>query len=100
MTFAVVWTSLWLITSGIVAVYVAVTERRVGVAWGWTMAFGILAVVGGAIAFVYPAITLVSLLGVLSAYGIVGGIILLIGAGKMQSLESDVKQTISGSARA
>ncbi len=100
LTFAVVWTSFWLITLGIVAVYVALTERRVGVSWGWTMAFGILAIVGGAIAFVYPAVTLVSLLGVLSAYGIIGGILLLVGAGKMQSLESDVKHGVGGAAGA
>jgi uncharacterized membrane protein HdeD (DUF308 family) len=100
LAFAVVWTSLWLITSGFVAVYIAMMERRVGVSWSWTMAFGILAIVGGAIAFVYPAITLVSLLGVLSAYGIIGGIVLLIGAGKMQSVESEVKHSVGGTAKA
>lgn len=34
LAFAVVWTSLWLITSDFVAVYVAMMERRVGVSWG------------------------------------------------------------------
>lgn len=64
------------------------------------MAFGILAIVGGAIAFVYPAVTLVSLLGVLSAYGIIGGILLLVGAGRMQSVESEVNRAVGGTARA
>jgi uncharacterized membrane protein HdeD (DUF308 family) len=100
LAYAVVWTAFWLVTSGIVAVYVAVVERRVGVTWGWTMAFGLLAIVGGALAFVNPVVTLVSLLGVLAAYGIIGGIFLLIGAGKMQSLESEVKHSVGDAASA
>jgi uncharacterized membrane protein HdeD (DUF308 family) len=79
-------------------VYVAVVERRTGVSWGWMMAFGLLAIVAGVLAFVWPAVTLVSLLSLLAAYGIVGGIFLLIGAGKMQSLESEVKHTVGGAA--
>ena len=98
LAFAVVWTAFWLATSGIVALYVAVVERRVGVSWGWMMAFGLLAIVGGVLAFVNPAATLVSLLGLIAAYGIVGGIVLLIAAGKMQSLESDVKHAVGGAA--
>ena len=100
LAYAIVWTAFWLFTSGIVAVYVAVVERRVGVSWGWTMAFGLLAIVGGVLAFVRPTVTLVTLLGLLAAYGIIGGIFLLIGAGKMQSLESEVKHTVGDAASA
>jgi uncharacterized membrane protein HdeD (DUF308 family) len=100
LTYAVVWTAFWLLTSGIIAVYIAVVERRAGVSWGWTMAFGLLAIVGGVLAFVWPAVTLVTLLSLLAAYGIIGGIFLLIGAGKMQSLESEVKHTVGGAASA
>jgi uncharacterized membrane protein HdeD (DUF308 family) len=43
LTFAVVWSALWLTTSGVFAIYAAVEEKKAGVPWGWTLTFGILA---------------------------------------------------------
>ena len=92
LAFAVVWTAYWLAFSGLVAVYAAVQERRADMSWGWTMAFGIIAIVGGVIAFLNPAATLATLLGVIAGFAIISGVFLLMGAGRMQSLERDLKR--------
>src|SRR6185503_15878438 len=42
LTFAVVWTLWWLLLTGIGSISVAIQERRMGTAWGWTLALGIL----------------------------------------------------------
>lgn len=90
LSFAVVWTGFWLITAGVLAAYVAIQERNAHLSWGWTMAFGVIAIVGGILAFMYPSITLAGLISVLAAFGFVGGIAMLIGAGKMQSFQGDL----------
>jgi uncharacterized membrane protein HdeD (DUF308 family) len=95
LTFAVVWTALWLITAGVLAIYVAVQERKFGVTWGWTMAFGVIAVAGGILAYMYPQVTLAWLLALIATYGIITGIVMLIGAWKLQSFERSVNQAAS-----
>ena len=90
LAFAVVWVTLWLIIAGAMGAYVAMQERRLDLPWGWTMTWSILAIVGGVLAFMYPGITLAGLMGLIAAFGIIGGIVMLVGAGKMQSFEHDV----------
>ena len=94
LTFAVVWTAWWLISAGVLAIYVAVQERKAEVPWGWTLTFGIIALVAGVLAMVYPGITLAALMGTIATFGIVGGIAMLVGAGKMQSFQHDVTHNI------
>ena len=94
LAFAVVWTAYWLAFSGLVAVYAAVQERRADMSWGWTMAFGVVAIAGGILAFMYPEATLASLMGVIAGFAFVGGVVLLMGAGKMQSFQSTVNRAI------
>jgi len=94
LSFAVAWTALWLITGGALAIYVAIQERNAKQSWGWTLAFGLIAIALGALSVMYPGITLGGLIGLIAAFGIVGGIALLVGAGKMQSFQSDVKRTV------
>jgi uncharacterized membrane protein HdeD (DUF308 family) len=100
LTFAVVWTAYWLTLSGVIAAYVAWQERSAGVPWGWTMAFGILAIVGGIFAFMNPQATLATLLGVLAGFAIISGVVLLIGAMRMASLQSNVNRAMPNTARA
>jgi uncharacterized membrane protein HdeD (DUF308 family) len=100
LTFAVTWSALWLGTSGVFGISAAVQEKKAGVSWGWTMTFGVLALVAGAIAILYPGITLAALMGTLAGFGIVGGTFMLIGAGKMQSFERDVRQVMGNPSRA
>jgi uncharacterized membrane protein HdeD (DUF308 family) len=91
LAFAVMWTAWWLIAGGALGVYVAVQEKKAELPWGWTLTSGIIAIAFGILAIVYPAITLVALMGVLAAFGIIGGITMLVAAGKMQSFEHDVR---------
>ena len=99
LTFAVFWTALWLITAGLVGVYVSVQEQKMGVSWGWTLTFAVIAIVGGAFAVARPGITLASLISLIATFGIVGGIALVIGASKMQSVETGFARATGGMAR-
>jgi hypothetical protein len=46
-----------------------------------------------------PGITLASLISLIATFGIVGGIALVIGAGKMQSVETDFARVTGTMAR-
>jgi uncharacterized membrane protein HdeD (DUF308 family) len=100
LTFAVLWVAWWLIAGGVLGIYVAVQEKQADLPWGWTMAFGVFSLVAGALAIVYPTRTLAALMGMLAAFGIVGGIVMLVGAGKLQSFEHGVKRAIRTPSRA
>ena len=99
LTFAVFWTSLWLIMGGLIGIYVAVQERSMGVSWGWTLAFSIVAILAGVVAVLRPGITLASLISVIATFGILGGVALIIGAGKMQSFEGQLGRAAGTMAR-
>jgi uncharacterized membrane protein HdeD (DUF308 family) len=100
LTFAVMWAAWWLITGGALGIYVALQQRKADLPWNWTLVSGIIAIAFGILAIVYPGITLAALIGVLAAFGIVGGAAMLIAAGKMQSFEHDVRQTVRSPSRA
>ena len=100
LTFAVVWAAWWLISAGVLGIYLAFQERKADVPWGWTLALGILTLAAGVLAIVYPGITLAALMGMLAGFGIVSGIVMLVGAGKMQSFEHDVNRALRTPARA
>jgi uncharacterized membrane protein HdeD (DUF308 family) len=100
LSFAVVWTALWLVTAGAMGVYAALMERRMGVPWGWTMALGVLTVFAGVLAYTYPGITLAGLLGVIAAFGIIGGVVRLMAAGRLYTVEREIRRTVGTPARA
>ena len=100
LTFAILWTAYWLTVSGVIAIYIAWMERKAGVPWGWTMAFGIVSVIGGFVAFANPAVTLATLLGLLSGFAIISGIFLIVAAARMGSLQEQVQSGFSNTARA
>jgi len=99
LTFAVVWTSYWLTISGVIAAYVAWQERSAGLSWGWTMAFAVIAIAAGVIAFMSPQATLATLLGVLAGFAIISGVFLLVGAFRMGSVQRDIRQSVPNTAR-
>ena len=99
LAFAVAWVAWWLLTAGAIGAYAAVMERKVGLSWGWTMAWAVLAIASGVLALMYPGVTLAWLLGLLAGFGIVGGIIRLVVAFRMQSVQSGVKRTLGQAAR-
>ena len=89
-----------MITAGVLGIYFAIMERRFGVSWVWTMVLGVVAVVGGVLAYMYPAVTLAWLLALIATYGIISGIVMLMGAWKLQSFERGVNQAAASPARA
>ena len=100
LTFAVVWTAYWFTVSGVIAAYIAWQERSAGLSWGWTMAFAVLAIVAGVLAFMNPQATLAWLLGVIAGFAIISGVFLTFAAFKMGSVQRDAKQSFSNTARA
>ena len=94
LSFVVVLTSLWMLTAGIVGVYLAVQERRSGIRWGWTMAFGVVGIIAGVAAFLNPGLTLATLMLFLAWFGIIGGLVILIGAGRTQPVEHDMSHAM------
>jgi uncharacterized membrane protein HdeD (DUF308 family) len=99
LSFAVVFTAYWLTVTGLIAVFLAWQERSIGVSWGWTMAFGLVAIAGGVIAFMNPQATLASLLGVIAGFALVSAVVLFIAAGRMIGFQRDVKDTFGNPAR-
>lgn len=99
LAFAVAWVAWWLLFTGALGIYAAVLERRIGVSWGWTMAFGILAAASGVLAILSPPATLASLMGVIAGFAIASGVLLLIGASRLAGFKGKVGRVL-GSANA
>ncbi len=68
------------IVDGLVAVIVSIRERESLSRWGWVLAEGILSVVAGVIAAVYPGLTALVLLYVVAAWAILTGITEIVAA--------------------
>ncbi len=100
LTFAVVWVSWWLLVTGFLSIYVAVQERRLGMSWGWTLAFGILGVLAGVYAIAVPPATLAVIMGLMSGFAIAIGIIALIGFFKLTSAKASATSAAGAGARA
>ena len=100
LTFAVVWTAYWLTVSGLIAAYIAWQERSIGVSWGWTMFFGIVAIAAGVIALMNPQATLATLLGVIAGFALISSVFLFIAAGRMVGFQRDVRNATPNPARA
>jgi uncharacterized membrane protein HdeD (DUF308 family) len=98
LSFIVALTAFWLLIGGVLGSYVAFQERSVGISWGWTMTLGVLAVIGGVLAFMYPGVTLAWILGLIATFALVGGVVTLMGAWKMQSFEHTVSGATSSRA--
>jgi uncharacterized membrane protein HdeD (DUF308 family) len=94
LTFAVIWASWWLMLGGIAGISIAVQERRAGVSWGWTMTLGILGVVAAIAAFASPPATLAALMGLLSAFAIIVGLLLLVGAYRLRTKADEVAAAV------
>jgi uncharacterized membrane protein HdeD (DUF308 family) len=92
LAFAVSWMALWLLVTGTFAISDAMAERRLGAPWGWTLAFGILAIATGALAVLTPPATLAVLMAVIAGFGLVGGILHLIGAYRLAWFKREVSR--------
>jgi len=86
LTFAVVLFAWWLTFGGAIAVYAAVQQKKLGMAWGWSAVAGALSIVAGVFALLVPPATLAAIMGLIAAYAIVSGTMFLVGAFKLRSL--------------
>jgi uncharacterized membrane protein HdeD (DUF308 family) len=95
LAYAVVWTSWWLILGGVAGISIAAMERRAGLPWVWTMVWGVVGVVAAGFAFASPPATLAALLGLISAFSIIVGVLLLAGAYRVRTVADTVTQTVN-----
>jgi uncharacterized membrane protein HdeD (DUF308 family) len=86
LSFAVVWVAWWLMFTGILGLYTAFQQKKLGVQWGWTAAFGVLSVVAAVFALLAPPVTLAAIMGLIAGFGILSGIALIFGAFKLRSI--------------
>jgi uncharacterized membrane protein HdeD (DUF308 family) len=92
LSFAVIWTTWWLILTGALALYLAVWERGAGLAWGWTLAFGVLSIAAGVLAIMNPPATLAAILGLIGGFALASGVLLLIGAGRLAAAKAAITE--------
>ena len=90
LAFAVVWATWWFVLTGGLAIYAAMMERRLGLSWGWTLTLGLVTVVAGVFALLYPPVTLVAIRGLIAGFAIVSGVVLLIGAFRLSSAKQEI----------
>jgi uncharacterized membrane protein HdeD (DUF308 family) len=84
LSFAIVLTAWWLTLAGALGVYAAVVQKKLGLAWGWSAVAGVLSIIAGAFALLAPPATLAAIMGLIAAYSLVSGMVLLAGAFKLR----------------
>jgi uncharacterized membrane protein HdeD (DUF308 family) len=87
LAFAVVWFTWWLFLTGILAIFAGLMEKKLGLSWAWTVAFGVLSILAGALALMQPPITLAAIIGLIAGFAIVSGVILLMGAFRLSAIQ-------------
>jgi uncharacterized membrane protein HdeD (DUF308 family) len=96
LTYAVVLVTWWLFLTGALAIYAAMMERRLGMSWGWTLAFGIVTIIVGVMAIMNPPATLAAIMGLIAGFALVSGVVLLIGAFRLSSAKAEISSALHG----
>jgi uncharacterized membrane protein HdeD (DUF308 family) len=96
LAFAVAWVSWWLFLTGGLAIFAATVERRLGLSWGWTLAFGILSIVAGVYALMAPPVTLAAIMGLIAGFALVSGVMQLMGAFMLSSAKAEIGGALHG----
>jgi len=94
LAFIVLWVAWWFLVTGMLGIYAALQLRKLGIDWGWTLAWGVFSVVAGLLALVYPLATLAAVMGLIAGFAIIGGIALLAGALKLRSAARGVARAV------
>jgi uncharacterized membrane protein HdeD (DUF308 family) len=72
--------------SGIVELGGALMMRRVGGAWGWTAAFGVLSILAALFALMSPPATLAAIMSLIAIFAMLVGITLTVGAFRLRGI--------------
>jgi uncharacterized membrane protein HdeD (DUF308 family) len=96
LAYAVVLVTWWLFLTGALAIYAALMERRFGMSWGWTLAFGIVTILAGGLAIMNPPATLAAIMGLIAGFALVSGVVLLIGAFRLSSAKAEISSALHG----
>lgn len=72
--------AVYAIIDGIAAVVIAIQERGSLSRWGWVLFEGIISILAGIVAFVYPGLTALVLLFIVAIYAILTGILEIVAA--------------------
>ena len=99
LAFMVLWVGFWLISTGGLGIYAAVVEKRLGLSWGSTLAFGLFSVIVGFAAAMQPRATLAGLMALLAAFALVGGVAQLVGAAKLHKAKEEMEERVEGMRR-
>jgi len=99
LALAVVWVTWWLFLTGALAIYAAMVERRLGLSWGWTLAFGAVSIITSVLALMNPPATLGAIMGLIGGFAIVSGVVLVVGAYRLASTKHELIDAVR-SARA
>lgn len=86
LSLAVVLVAWWLMLTGILGVYGAVMEKRMGMPWGWNVAFGVLSIAASLFALASPPATLAAIMGLIAGFSILSGLVFVMGAFKLRSV--------------
>jgi uncharacterized membrane protein HdeD (DUF308 family) len=96
LAFAVVWVTWWLFLTGALAIYAAMVERSLGLSWGWTLAWGVLAIGAGVFGIMAPPATLGAIMGLIAGFAIVSGMVLLMGAFRLSAAKAELTDALRG----
>ena len=72
--------AVYALIDGIMAVYIAIRERGSLSRWAWVLFEGILGIIAGIVAFVYPGLTALVLLYIVAIWAVVTGIMEIVTA--------------------
>ena len=86
LTFAVLLVTWWLMATGVLEIYAATEQRKLGIQWGWTLAFGVMSILAAGFALLAPPITLVAIMALIATYSIASGIALIAGAFRLRGV--------------
>ena len=90
---------VYAIIDGIAAVVIAIQERGSLSRWGWVLFEGIIGILAGIVAFVYPGLTALVLLYIIAFWAIVTGIMEIVAAFAIRNFKYTVKFTLTTSPR-
>ena len=71
---------IYALIDGIMAVYIAIRERGSLSRWAWVLFEGILGIIAGIVAFIYPGLTALVLLYIVAIWAVVTGIMEIVTA--------------------